>query len=81
MFLACLIFWKSEPQRSNKHGFYKKTRPYTWQHQSRAGGHKQYGSWAGAVTTICSPFNAEPLKKQSHFRRTTWCHIQSRAHN
>ena len=31
---------------------YKKTRPYTRQHQSRAGGQGQYGSWAGAVAQI-----------------------------
>ena len=29
-----------------------KTRPYTRQHQSRAGGQGQYSSWAGAVTEI-----------------------------
>ena len=28
------------------------TRPYTRQHQSRAGGQGQYISWAGAVTQI-----------------------------
>ena len=29
-----------------------RTRPYTRQHQSRAGGQGQYSSWAGAVTQI-----------------------------
>ena len=29
-----------------------KTRPYTRQHQSRAGGQGQYSSWAGAETKI-----------------------------
>ena len=38
-----------------KNGWPKKKRPYTRQHQSRAGGQGQYGSWAGAVTEICSP--------------------------
>ena len=28
------------------------TRPYTRQHQSRAGGQGQYSSWAAAVTQI-----------------------------
>ena len=28
------------------------TRPYTRQHQSRAGGQGQYSSWAGSVTQI-----------------------------
>ena len=31
-------------------GFTRKIRPYTRQHQSRAGGQGQYGSWTGAVT-------------------------------
>ena len=38
------------------------TRPYTRQHQSRAGGQGQYGTWAGAVTQICSPFSSKHLK-------------------
>ena len=33
-------------------GKLSKTRPYTRQHQSRAGGQGQYSSWAGAVTQI-----------------------------
>merc|ERR1719431_1767658 len=40
----------------------EKTRPYTRQHQSRAGGQGQYGSWAGAVTEISSPFSSKRPK-------------------
>ena len=47
-----------------------RTRPYTRQHQSRAGGQGQYSSWAGAVTQIWSPFSSKRRKKRSDFRRT-----------
>ena len=46
------------------------TRPYTRQHQSRAGGQGQYGIWAGAATHICSPLNSKHPKRQSDFGRT-----------
>ena len=46
------------------------TRPYTRQHQSRAGGQGQHSSWEGAVTHIGSPFSSKRLKKRSDFRRT-----------
>ena len=46
------------------------TRSYTRQHQSRAGGQGQYGSWAGAVTEICSPFSSKRPKTRSDFGRT-----------
>ena len=32
-------------------------------HQPRAVGQGQYGSRAGSVTQICSPFNSKHLKK------------------
>ena len=44
-----------------------KTRPYTRQYQSRAGGQGQYSSWAGAVTQMLSPFSSKRKKKQSDF--------------
>ena len=47
-----------------------KTRPYTRQHQSRAGGQGQYGSWAGAVTEICSPLSSKRPKTRSDYGRT-----------
>ena len=47
-----------------------KTRPYTRHHQSRVGGQGQYGSWAGAVTEICSPFSSKRLKMRSDYRPT-----------
>ena len=46
------------------------TRPYTRQHQSRAGGQGQYGSWAGAVTEICSPFSSKCPKTRSDYGPT-----------
>jgi len=46
------------------------TRRYTRQHQLRAGGQGQYGSWAGAVTEICSPFSSKRPKTRSDFGRT-----------
>ena len=64
-----LIFLDSEPQRSYNHGPYK-TRPYTRQHQSRAGGQGQYGTWAGAVTQTCSPFSSKRTKTRSDYGQT-----------
>ena len=42
----------STPRLSSKKGVLIKTRSYTRQHQSRAGGQGQYSSRAGAVTQI-----------------------------
>ena len=49
---------------------FAKKRPYTRQHQSRAGGQGQYGSWAGAETEICSPFSSKRPKMRSDYGRT-----------
>ena len=46
--------------------FGKLTRPYTQQHQARAGGQGQYGTWAGAVTHICSPFSSQRTKTSDY---------------
>ena len=46
------------------------TRPYTRQHQSRAGGQGQYSSWAGAVTQIWSSFSSKRPKMRSDYRPT-----------
>ena len=43
---------------------------YIRQHQSHAGGQGQYGSWAGAVTKICSPFSSKCPKTRSDYRPT-----------
>ena len=47
-----------------------KTRPYTRQHQSRAGGQGQYARWAGAVTEIFSPFSSNRPRMRSDYGRT-----------
>ena len=46
------------------------TRPYTREHQLHAGGQGQYGSWAGAVTEIYSPFSSKRPKTRSDYGPT-----------
>ena len=57
-----------------------KTRPYTRQHQSRAGGQGQYSSWAGAVTQIWSPFSSKCQKMRSEAKwfRMKWFRTDGR---
>ena len=40
------------------------------QHQSRAGGQGQYGSWAEAVTEICSPISSKRPKTRNDYGPT-----------
>ena len=54
----------------NESVYSAKTRPYTRQHQSRAGGRGQYGIWAGAATQISSPFSSKRPKTRSDYGQT-----------
>ena len=59
-----------EKKMGNNEQDFEETRPYTRQHQLRAGVQGQYGSWAGAVTEICSPFSSKRPKTRSDYGPT-----------
>ena len=65
-----ITFLTSQCRKINDGLIDLKTRPYTRQHQSRAGGQGQYGSWAGAVTEICSPISSKRPKARSDYGPT-----------
>ena len=62
------LFSTDKPtDRQNK--LQRKTRPFTQQHQLRAGGQGQCDIWAGASTQICAPFSSKHPKTRSDYGR------------
>ena len=66
-FIYCTLFRAQTAENEEKR---KGTKPYTRQHQSRAGGQGQCSICAGAVTEICSPFCSKRPKTRSDYGRT-----------
>ena len=62
--------WEVDTEHFTMRWFHFETRPYTRQHQLRAGGQEQHGSWAGAATEICYPFSSKRPKTRSDFGPT-----------